>query len=295
MVMRVLLLFVVLACVLWACGEAPGQDGDSAALEGPATVIADEPTLPDAEADEYVGVAITVEQRDAQWPRFGLTGSALSVDFSDRVLLFVGFGESSSCPYIFDGIEVEGQVLRLLNAAEYQECTDDYNGRTLVVSIDREVLPDGFITVDMPAEADDAVISVVESAEPAPAAPNPVDTSVTDVSLTVEPQPASVGDDVTVRIANATEQDRVATPRWVTVERWTGHHFERVGEIDPGGDLVEVGPEDTVELLTFSTADEAFQAGPGWYQLTASVEVRTGGYGRLDARGNLHLVEGDRG
>ena len=217
--------------------------------------------MPETEADEHIGVATTIDQRDAQWARFRLTGSAPSVDFADRVVLFIGFGESGSCPYVFDGIEVDDQTLRLLDAQAQVECTDDYNGRTVVLSIDHEVLPDGFITVDMPVEAIDVVISLPESAEPPPATPTAASGSVTDVDLIVEPQSVPVGDDVAVQIANTTEQDRIAAPRWVTVHRWTGHHFEAVGEIDPGGDFVEVGPGETVELMTLSTADPVLPRG----------------------------------
>lgn len=287
MLMRSLVLLVSLGLALAGCGN------DTAGSDAAATVVADQGTLPETEADEHIGVATAIDQRDAQWARFGMTGSAPSVDFADRVLLFVGFGESGSCPYVFDGIEVDDQILRLLDAQDQEACTSDYNPRTVVLGMDRGILPEGFITVDMPAGVTGAVISLPESAEPPPVDLTAVGASTTGVDLIVEPQSVPVGDDVTVHIANTTEQERVRTAPWVTVDRWTGHHFEAVGEIDPGGDLVEVGPSDTVELMTLSTADSVFAAGTGWFRVTApAVNFMSAGNGRImGARGNLQVID----
>lgn len=293
--MRVAVVMLVVVVMLSGCGTADDAPtgADSSGSEAAATVVADQATLPGPELERpgYVGVATTSEQRDAQWDRFRLTDSPPSVDFADRVLLFVGFGESGSCPYIFDGLEIDDQALRVRNAQDQQDCTEDFHPRTVVLSIDREGLPEGFLTVDVPDSRREGVIALPASAEPPPATPSAVSTASKKVELIVEPPSVPGGDDVTVQIANATEQERVRTAPGVRVDRWTGHHFEAVGEVDPGDGLVEAGPGETVELMTVSTADPVFAAAPSWYRVTAPQPFFvSGAHGRISHAGdNLQI------
>jgi hypothetical protein len=158
-------------------------------------------------------------------------------------VLFFGFGESGSCPVVFAGIAVEGPTVRLLDDQPAQDCTDDYNRRTLAVSVAKGVLPEGYLTVD-------------------------------------------------ILIRNDTADDRVATGQVVTIDRWTGHHFETLGQVTGSEGVVEVGPQATGELLQLDTGDPEFPTGePGWLRLTAHLDVATGDFGRLDARGYLQLTE----
>lgn len=257
----------------------------------PATVIANQPTLPTAEAYEHVGVATDPGELQRQWQRFGLADVPPVIDLDRRVLLFAGFGESGSCPYVFDGIAVEGQTVTFLDAQTQQECDADYNARTIVVSVAQGELPDGFLTLDLPADAGDVDVSVSGSAEPPPPTPNVVSAAITDVDLTVEPHELSAGEDAVVMIRNSTQADRVASGQVVTIDRWSGRHFEALGTLTAGEDVVEVGPGDTEALLSLSTRDPQFPTTEsGWFRLTAALDVTTGSFGRLDARGHLHIL-----
>jgi hypothetical protein len=273
------------------CGPEPTRPiGDSAGLD--ARVYADEATLPTADAYEHIGVATTPGELQQQWQRFGFADVPPVIDLEERDVLFFGFGESGSCPVVFAGIEVEGSTVRLLDDQPAQECTDDYNRRTIAVSLVKGVLPEGYLTVDMPADAEDVTISLSSVEEPPPATSDPVSAPVSDVVLVAQPERAPIGTAVDILIRNDTADDRVATGQVVTIDRWTGHHFETLGQVTGSEGVVEVGPQATGELLQLDTGGPEFPTGePGWLRLTAHLEVTTGDFGGLDARGYLQLTE----
>jgi hypothetical protein len=257
-----------------------------------ARVYADEGTLPAAEAYEHVGVATDPEGLQQQWQRFGFADVPPVIDMGERDVLFLGFGESGSCPVIFGGLTLEEATLRVEDDQPAQGCTADYNPRTLAVSVAKGSLPEGYLTVDMPADAADVTIAAHRIEEPPPATSHAISSSVTDVVLLTEPGRAPLGSTVDVLIRNDTDTDRVATGQVVTIDRWTGHHFETLGQVSGDQDVVEVGPGETGVLLQLDTNAPAFPTGePGWFRLTAHLDVTTGTFGRLDARGNLHLTE----
>jgi hypothetical protein len=280
-------------------GDAPTEaPAPTSAASHPAVagldvrVDADEATLPAEEAYEHVGVATDPGGLQQQWQRFGFADAPPVIDMDERVVLFLGFGESGSCPVMFGGLEVEGATLRVLDDQPERDCTADYNGRTLAVSVAKGSLPEGYLTVDMPSGAADVTIAVRRIEGPPPATPDPVSASITGVVLLAEPEQARLGSTVDVLIRNDTDADRVVTGRSVVVDRWTGHHFETLGLVSGGQGVVEVGPGETGALLQLDTGDPAFPTGePGWLRLTARLDVTTGGFGRLDARGNLRLTE----
>ncbi|MGI9016881.1 MAG: hypothetical protein ACR2HR_07235 [Euzebya sp.] len=266
--------------------------GESTAAGLDAHVYADQATLPMAEAYEHVGVATTAGQLQQQWQRFGFADVPPVIDMVQRHVLFLGFGESGSCPVVFGGIEVDGAILRLIDDQPEQGCTDDYNPRTLAVSVAAGVLPDGYLTVDMPADAEDVTISMSGTEEPPPATADPVSASISDVSLVPEPARAPLGTTIDVLIHNGTADDGVGTGQVVTIDRWTGYHFETLGQVFGGDGVIEVGPQETGQLLALDTGDPEFPTGePGWFRLTVQLDVTTGGFGRIDARGNLQLTE----
>lgn len=62
----------------------------------------------------------------------------------------------------------------------------------------------------------------------------------------------------------------MATGQVVTIDRWTGRHFETLGTLTGGEDVIEVGPGDTEALLSLSTRDPQFPtAEAGWFRLNA--------------------------
>lgn len=257
-----------------------------------ARVYADQATLPTAQAYEHIGVATTPGELQQQWQRFRLADVPPVIDMEERALLFIGFGESGSCPVVFGGIRVEGTTVRLLDDQPERSCDDDYNPRTIAVSVASGVLPEGYLTVDMPEDAEDVTISISRVEEPPPATPDQASASLSDVSLTPQPERTPIGSAVGVVIRNDTEDDRVATSQVLTIDRWTGHHFETLGQVTGGDGVVEVGPQGTGQLLQLDTGDPEFPTGePGWFRLTVRLDVTTGDFGRLDARGNLQLTE----
>jgi hypothetical protein len=252
-------------------------------------VIADQPTMPDEEPMSPVGLVTTPEDLQAQWDRFGLTTPAPSFDFTDQVLLFTGFGESGSCPLVLGGLEVTGQTVRLTNTRDAAEaCTADFNPRTLVLAVRRELLPDGFVTVESSGPA--AVISVEPSSEPPPATSTRYSSTVTDVELLVDPTSAVVGSDVSLQLANSAEEGQVAGAPYLIVERWTGHHFEGTGVVEGTEPPVEIAQAEVAEFMTLPTAHSTF-SGAGWFRLTAQLAVMTDGLpdGSMEVRANLQL------
>lgn len=255
----------------------------------PATVVADQPVLPTSGDYEHIGVATDPSELHLQWQRFGLADVPPVTDMDRRVLLFAGFGESGSCPYVFNGIAVDGQTVIFLNGQPEQDCTDDYNPRTVVVSIDEDELPAGFVTVDLPADAADVVISISGSEQP-PAVADSRNETDADVALTVAPQEVAFGGQADVSIRNGTEGVVSASPV-VTIERWTGRHFETIGALTGGDDVTEVGPGAEQPLLTLSTTDPQFPtADPGWFRLT----VQNAAEG-IDVHGHVHIIPAETG
>lgn len=183
----------------------------------PADVVADEPTMPDEQQLSPVGLATSPQEMQAQWDRFRLTAPTPSFDFTDQVLLFTGFGESGSCPFVLDGIEVTGQTVTLVDRRDAEQvCTADFRPRTMVLAVPRVLLPGGFVTVASSGPA--AVISVESSTDPPPAVPTSMG-ALTDAELRFDPDPAPVGSEVSVQLANSSDDDRVGAGAYLIVER----------------------------------------------------------------------------
>lgn len=266
----------------------PGEKGLDA------QVIVDEPVIPDAEGGAHIGMATDPGELHQQWQRFGLPDVPPVVDMDQRDLLFVGFGESGSCPYVLDGIKVDGDDVTFVVGDEFQRpCTADYNPRTLVVSITAGALPEGFLTVTMPSGGE-TIISAFGSAEPPAAVPNPVSAPDSDVSLIAAPGQAPLGAGIEVLIDNGTDGSRFVVVPGLTVERWTGRHFEVLGQVETGPETIEIGPGEQTRLTTLDTGDPRFPTGDaGWVRLTAQLEITGGDHGRIDARGNLELKKAE--
>lgn len=165
-------------------------------------IYVDQATLPSAEAYEHVGVATTSGELGPQWQRFGFADVPPVIDMESRDVVFFGFGESGSCPVVFGGIDVDGSTLRFIDDQPEQGCTADHNPRTIAVSVAEGVLPDGYLTIDMPADAEDVTISMSGTGEPPPATADAVSASISDVSLVPEPARAPIGTAIDVLIHN---------------------------------------------------------------------------------------------
>lgn len=80
------------------------------------------------------------------WDRFRLRGDRPRVNLDRRIVLFVGTGESGSCPLRFESLRFndERKTFKLRAPARGGPvCTDDFTPRTFVIAVDRSDLPKG--------------------------------------------------------------------------------------------------------------------------------------------------------
>jgi hypothetical protein len=118
-----------------------------------AAIVADQPTIPDEQGFRFAGIGSGDAELAEQWRRFRLQGEPVEVDFDTGVVLFVGFGESGSCPYEHSHVVLD-PGRRLVSVVgrppDANGCTDDYNPRTLGLRVDRRDLPDGSFLIAPP-------------------------------------------------------------------------------------------------------------------------------------------------
>ena len=284
---------VAVALVLLGCGE-PEPRGNAPQTPEPAEaeVVADEATLPIEEAYEFAAVAPEPEELARQWRRFRLTGDHPDVDFDTQVVIFVGFGESGSCPYEHGGVEIDAAEKRVsfIDGADgATACTDDYNPRTLGLTMDRNSLPDGVFQVQPPNGA--AVSVAAEPVETPPQEePDVVSAKISEVNVTLDPEPVATDRRLDVGVRNDSDE-QVATNRLVRLDRWTGLGFEPADppQVKGDGDIIEAGLGAEEHLLDIDVAAHGLT--PGWYRVTVDLGVTTGDYGRLLIRRAVELVE----
>lgn len=186
-------------------------------------VVGDGRTIPEEEGFTYAGIAVDDASLAAQWSRFGLDGAPPPLDLERHVALFAGFGESSSCPFVYGAltIDVPGGAVRLLPAAAGpRDCFSDYNGWTLVIAVDRGRLPGEPFRFEVHREWSTLVVDPV--AVP-PEEPSGAD-AAGEVGLVVAPVP--VDGTLTVGVENRRPTDPVTTFPRVRLDRWTGTHWE---------------------------------------------------------------------
>jgi hypothetical protein len=161
-VARVTTLLVALALVLASCSwpwSGASQTDEPAQPE----IIVDFRTLPyevlrtpeGTVAHEVAIVAQDAEEMARQWQLFRFPDEPPDVDFDTQVVLFAGFTESSTCPYRHDDVVIDAAERRVSFIAEraYEvgaACTADGRPRTLGLTIDRSLLPEGVFQVEPP-------------------------------------------------------------------------------------------------------------------------------------------------
>ena len=141
---------IVLATL--GCSEAPV-----------AAVLTDQNTGPANLTASVVRVASDAGTLQEEWTRHRLDGEPPVVNYDDNAVLITAFGQSSSCPYDYGGIDVDAKegTVEFLDAARGRRvCTDDFVPRTIVVAIGREALPPSPMRVT-PPRADDPVTASV--------------------------------------------------------------------------------------------------------------------------------------
>lgn len=251
-------------------GGYVGQSATACVLGSPELhdpqVVGDGPTIPEEEAYTFAAIATDEASLAAEWARFGLAGAVPRVDLERQVALFAGFGESGSCPFVYGGVEIDiagGRAGLMAADAPPRDCTSDYNPRTLVVAVDRELLPAG--PFHLRVDRDWHTLSVRSAA--VPPEPPADDDDATGFGLVVAPAP--VDGLLTAEVENRRPTDPVVAHRRVRLDRWTGHHWQPATPPDvssPTPEPLTVGPGERGTLLTIDLAPLALA--PGWYRLT---------------------------
>jgi hypothetical protein len=146
----ILVLGVALA-LFWLPGRGSGES--TAPRQGnKGVLLASSSTLP-GEPSDWKDIAVLATNRRAlrrTWRQFDLKGAPSLVDFDRRKVLFVGTGESGSCPDQYRSIErVEDRRLVLvhIDIKWGPVCTDDFRPRTFVVGAEKTNFPRGKFNV----------------------------------------------------------------------------------------------------------------------------------------------------
>lgn len=285
--MSVVPAWLVLVVVLAGCGGPDVIFGVEAASEtATATadrattfgeVLVDQPTVPDEQASTYVGIAADGDGLASARNRF-LVDAPIEADLDRDVLLFLGFGESGSCPLEYRGLVLDGATVEFVLDPELGErtCTDDYNPRTLVLAVGRDRLPPGPIEVLIPSADAAATVSV----EPVPAPQEDVvdvnaPISPDGVVLRARPEEVAVGGTVSVVLrSSGPAVAEVGGP--AALEVWDGRQWLPADPgVPPGSEIggrALVGEE--VRLVTLDMG--ALGLGAGSYRVLADVGFATG-------------------
>lgn len=282
---------VLLVGAVGGCGDGerltPSRAGDIAGrATSPAPdrgeVVASESTVPAEPGDQFADIAISPDAAARAWRRFGLTGTAPRTDFRTEALLFVGFGESGSCPARFNGVVVDGAQVNVALEREGATtgCTDDYNAQTLVIEAAREALPDAGFDVIVDGASFPLAATPAETPPPGP----PVVSRVTAESPRVElvarvGAPDSQGP-VELFLTNRGDVS-AGTGGWpMTLLRWDEQRwlpaegqteYEEHPAID--GAPVDVGPGETQRAAVIGASGLP----TGWYSVVAKLQLGGGG------------------
>lgn len=286
----VLTLFAA-ACTKAAEPEVPGESSRHRLPERGVVspeVLIDQPHIPSDDAFEFAAIAPDPDELTRQWERFRLEGAPPTIDFLNNVMLFVGFGESGSCPYRYDGLlwEPDKRRLTFINGFDYPaDCTSDYNARTLGVAVNRNNLPTGVFGVRPP----NGVAPILVAAAPAERPHDEASfgfSSISEVFVVLSPGQVATDGQVQISLRNESSS-RISTPRQARLDRWTGLGFEPANPpaIHDDGYL-SLGRGKAKPLLTIDVSALGLEA--GWYRITVDLSVARGG--RLFARSNLEVT-----
>jgi hypothetical protein len=253
-------------------------------------VLADEPSQPAESSYEYASIAPDRTELARQWSRYRLSGKPPAMAFDREVALFVGFGESGSCPLEYEGVYID--VSRRLVSVEFggsgsgDACTSDYNARTIVLAIERDRLPDGVFQVE--AAGDPVSVAAERIDTPPQEGPIGVSAAVSAVSLELDPEEVPANGRLRVAIRNDTYERLNPLPEF-HIDRWTGLGFELARPVTlpmDFGVVVESGAEEL--FLTLDLRE--YELSPGWYRITVPIAITSGQFGGLDIRHSFEVV-----
>lgn len=129
-----------------------GSDDDATGLAY--ELIASGKTLPEGLVEPTIQLGQSEEEYADLWAEFGFEESAPDVDWERDVALFVGTGESGTCPLELQSVEHDPDE-RLLtvdvreDTEEDTPCTDDWTPRAFVITLGQEVVDEDELTVSL--------------------------------------------------------------------------------------------------------------------------------------------------
>ncbi|MER3457061.1 MAG: hypothetical protein C4303_00735 [candidate division GAL15 bacterium] len=149
---------VLLAALASACrGSDTGSGRDAAdgrdLMQITFRVVATEKTLPAdffsiAPKDVLIRVATDQDKLQELWSYFGLQVQVPSVRWDREVILLLGTGESSTCPFRVGEITFDGASgrlrIRLDRPTGPGMCTADFSPRTFVLALPRNLMDGGW-------------------------------------------------------------------------------------------------------------------------------------------------------
>lgn len=146
-------------------GEFEPKDGTPLEFR----LLATAKTLPAPEPgqgpDIVMKLAENAEQLRRLWLFFRLeaVSEPAGVDWDSEVVLFVGIGESGSCPEKLSGFSLSAEGILQAHTeydGEFYVCTDDYSPRTFVAAVPKNSLPDGAIRATVKGTYGEPVVQV---------------------------------------------------------------------------------------------------------------------------------------
>ena len=122
-------LSVITFLALSACTASPTvNDPDRL---GDIELVADQGVLPPG-TNGLAVVANSDVETERIWKYFGFKGPAPEVETAGKVALFVGTGESGSCPIKLEGVDVGDDEIRFETSGQGGTCTTDFRFRSFV-------------------------------------------------------------------------------------------------------------------------------------------------------------------
>lgn len=107
---------------------------------GDVELVADQGVLPPG-TNGLAVLAESDEQSEKVWAHFGFEGEAPAVEAEAKVALFVGTGESGSCPIELKGVDVRESEILFETGGNEGTCTSDFRFRSFVFLFPAEEPP----------------------------------------------------------------------------------------------------------------------------------------------------------
>lgn len=172
-----------LAWLAWGRKQAPGAQEPAPPLPGALDfrIVQSVATLPPWDALGPGGVTVDVAESDGAYTNVGrlyqfyqfpapAPGEIVMPDWETELALFVGTGESGTCPLSVQAVTVANDDVITVQVAPQNgpACTDDFRPRTFVLALARDDLPPGPLQVIVtgPDRAPSPIVTLPEPVGP---------------------------------------------------------------------------------------------------------------------------------